>query len=99
MADRRIGPAGRGRDGTASSQSAPRSSRSLKEIRHGVLGELFIRRGPIADLGGQGPILLLTDCTNVERPGYTPSERLVGEKLDDLADFDPVAFAEALLGQ
>jgi len=38
----------------------------------------------LADLGGQGPILLLTDCTNVERPGYTPSERLVGEKLDEL---------------
>jgi ribonuclease J len=36
----------------------------------------------LAQLGAQGVLLLLADSTYAELPGYTPSERLVGETLD-----------------
>lgn len=36
----------------------------------------------IAELGKKGVLLLMADSTNVERPGYTMSERTVGETLD-----------------
>jgi len=36
----------------------------------------------LAQLGAQGVLLLLSDSTYAELPGYTPSERLVGENLD-----------------
>jgi ribonuclease J len=35
--------------------------------------------GKLADLGNRGIDLMLGDSTNAERPGYTGSERLVGE--------------------
>jgi len=35
-------------------------------------------------LGDEGVLLLITDTTNVERPGYVPSERLVGQTFDDV---------------
>ena len=35
--------------------------------------------GRLADLGNRGVDLLLGDSTNAERPGYTRSERVVGE--------------------
>lgn len=44
-------------------------------------------RGPGADyqrlaqLGAEGVMCLVCDCTNVERPGHSPSERVVGENL------------------
>ncbi|MEE8173903.1 MAG: ribonuclease J [Dehalococcoidia bacterium] len=36
----------------------------------------------LAQLGAQGVLLLFSDSTYVEIPGYTPSERSVGETLD-----------------
>jgi len=38
----------------------------------------------IAELGKKGILLLMADSTNVERPGYTMSERVVGDNLDTI---------------
>lgn len=37
-----------------------------------------------ADLGKQGVLCLLQDSTNVDRPGFTPGERAVISRLDDI---------------
>ena len=36
----------------------------------------------MAEIGTKGVLLLLSESTNAERPGSTPSERLVGEHID-----------------
>jgi len=38
----------------------------------------------LAQLGAQGVLLLLADSTYAELPGYTPSEKVVGETLDHI---------------
>jgi ribonuclease J len=38
----------------------------------------------LAAYGKRGVLLLLSDSTNVDRPGYTESERAVGPRLEDL---------------
>ena len=38
----------------------------------------------IAELGKKGVLLLISDSTNVERPGYTMSERTVGDSFDNI---------------
>lgn len=46
--------------------------------------------GPVIDLtrfgelGKEGVLALMADSTNAERPGYTPSERVVGESFQNL---------------
>ncbi|CAM3922633.1 ribonuclease J [Cohnella lubricantis] len=36
----------------------------------------------MASIGSNGVLLLLSESTNAERPGFTPSERLVGEQIE-----------------
>ncbi|MBI2860029.1 MAG: ribonuclease J [Chloroflexi bacterium] len=38
----------------------------------------------LAHLGAQGSLLLMSDSTYAELPGYTPSEQVVGESLDHI---------------
>src|SRR5207247_10952920 len=38
----------------------------------------------LAEIGEAGVRALLMDSTNAERPGYAPSERAVGEALDQI---------------
>ena len=38
----------------------------------------------LGQLGKEGVLLLMSDSTNAERPGWTPSERIVGESFDDI---------------
>jgi ribonuclease J len=38
----------------------------------------------LAEYGKRGVLLLLSDSTNVDRPGYTESERAVGPRFEDL---------------
>jgi len=42
--------------------------------------------GRLAELGNEGVLVLMADSTNVERPGYTMSERKVGETFNNLFD-------------
>ncbi len=38
----------------------------------------------LGQLGNEGVLLLMCESTNVERPGYTPSEKNVGASLEDI---------------
>ncbi|WP_307439924.1 ribonuclease J [Bacillus sp. V2I10] len=37
----------------------------------------------MAQIGSEGVLLLLSESTNAERPGFTPSEQIVGEHIED----------------
>jgi len=37
-----------------------------------------------AELGDQGVLLMLSDSTNADRPGYTKSEKVIGKALDEI---------------
>ena len=43
----------------------------------------------IAELGREGTLLLLSDSTYAETPGYTPSEYVVGDALDQIMAHSP----------
>lgn len=43
----------------------------------------------LSQLGAQGVLLLMADSTYAELPGYTPSERVVGETLDRIMSTAP----------
>jgi ribonuclease J len=43
----------------------------------------------LAQVGGEGVTLLLSDSTYADQPGYTPSERVVGESLDQIMAVAP----------
>jgi ribonuclease J len=38
----------------------------------------------MAELGEKGVLVMLSDSTNADRPGFTPSEKVVGNTFDDL---------------
>ena len=48
-----------------------------------VDGQLF-DIAKIARIGLEGVLVLLSDCTNVERPGFVPSERIVGDTFEQV---------------
>lgn len=37
----------------------------------------------MANIGEKGVLLLLSESTNAERPGFTPSEKIVGERIEE----------------
>lgn len=37
----------------------------------------------MAEIGSKGVLLLLSESTNAERPGFNPSERLIGRKIEE----------------
>ena len=44
----------------------------------------FADFGRLAQLGDEGVVLLISDCTNVEKPGHTPSERTVASAFEKI---------------
>ncbi|MGE5422152.1 MAG: ribonuclease J [Ignavibacteriales bacterium] len=48
-----------------------------------VDGELVDFR-KFAELGEKGVLVMMSDSTNADRPGYTPSERVVGDTFEEL---------------
>ncbi|MGO4542530.1 ribonuclease J [Paenibacillus sp. YIM B09110] len=51
---------------------------------HTPVNDQFADLQRIAEIGSKGVLALLSDSTNAERPGFTPSESNVGEELEDI---------------
>lgn len=51
---------------------------------HTPVNDQFADLQRIAEIGSRGVLALLSDSTNAERPGYTPSEANVGDELEDI---------------
>jgi ribonuclease J len=54
------------------------------KLDHTPVGCLPTDLSKLAQLGKEGILLLLSDSTYAELPGYTPSERVVGEAIDHI---------------
>jgi ribonuclease J len=54
------------------------------KLDHTPVGCLPTDLSKLAQLGREGILLLLSDSTYAELPGYTPSERVVGEAIDHI---------------
>ena len=52
------------------------------KIDHEPIDGQMIDLPRIAEIGRKGVLLMMCESTNVEREGYTPSERSIGEKLE-----------------
>lgn len=48
------------------------------------IDDYVIDIGRFAELGKKGVLALMSDSTNAERPGFTPSERIVGDSFSNL---------------
>jgi len=48
------------------------------------IDENMMHFSKFAEMGSRGVLALLSDCTNVERPGFTPSERAVRPHLEEV---------------
>jgi ribonuclease J len=54
------------------------------KIDNTPMNDEFFDFQKFAAYGERGVVLLLSDSTNVERPGYTPSEREVGKNIEEI---------------
>ena len=66
----------------SASSSTPATSSSTTPRWTGKLSDFHI----LARLGEEGVICLLSDSTRAENPGYTPSERIVGEAFREIME-------------
>jgi ribonuclease J len=51
---------------------------------HTPVNDQFADLQRMAEIGRRGVLALLSDSTNAERPGFTPSEKSVGAELEDI---------------
>lgn len=51
---------------------------------HSPVNDQYADLQRIAEIGSKGVLALLSDSTNAERPGFTPSEINVGNRLEDI---------------
>ncbi|NMB28038.1 MAG: ribonuclease J, partial [Tissierellia bacterium] len=54
------------------------------KIDYTPIGDNLIDLHKFAEIGSKGVLALLADSTNVERPGYTMSEKTVGDTFNDI---------------
>jgi ribonuclease J len=54
------------------------------KIDYTPINEEVIDLGKFADIGRKGVLLAMSDSTNVERPGFTESEKTIGQKFMDV---------------